>query len=276
MQRTIRELNQFVISQNPQYQQYIVELHAVEKLVSDLGFLTFGRDYIVCGNRVISLQSIIVSAELTAGTIINCCECACIADAHTLLRKYRDDLFFYLYLVLFSEAEKSGDSKSSASMEQNIINWMDGNLSNLRIQEILKAIGTSKQLQEAVKKYSLHKSFNQIGNRLNNFVHGNGQMYYNRNINAYRPGELERDFQSLINDAKYITVTFLFLLILCSPVFVMAFDYIDALDCGCTPPQDSMYWVAPFVEKFMKENISLIDSNCYQYLKDCSIMQFSD
>lgn len=66
------------------------------------------------------------------------------------------------------------------------------------------------------------------------------------------------------------------ILAIAAPVFVMAFDYIDALDCGCTPPQDSMYWVAPFVEKFMKENISLIDSNCYQYLKDCSIMQFSD
>ena len=276
MQHTIRELNRCTVLQNPQYQQYITELHSIEKFISDLGFLTFGRDYILCTDRLITLQSIITSVELTVGSIISCCECACIADAHTLLRKYRDDLFFYLYVALFSEEEKGCDSKRTAVMEQNIIRWLDGKLSDLRIQEVLKAIGTSKQLKEAVNKYSLHKSFNQIGDRLNNFVHGNGMLFYNRNINTYRVGELDRDFQSLVSDMKYITITYLFLLILCSPGFVMAFDYIDAIDCGCTPHQDSIYWVAPFVEKFLKANIDLIDMNCYQFLKDRSVMQFSD
>lgn len=113
-----------------------------------------------------------------------------------------------------------------------------------------------------------------MGKRLNNFVHGNGVEFYNRNINAYKAHELQDYLKILANDMKYITVTFLFLLILCSPLSVMSTDYIDYLDCGYTPPEDSQYWVAPFVEHFISNNINLIDENCYKYLEENTSMQF--
>ena len=35
------------------------------------------------------------------------------------------------------------------------------------------------------------------------------------------------------------------------------------------------YWVAPFIEQFILENINLIDENCYKYLLENTYMQFS-
>lgn len=82
------------------------------------------------------------------------------------------------------------------------------------------------------------------------------------------------EFRNLGYYARYFTIVFLLLLILCSPWLVMAEDYIDYLDVGVTPPEDSQYWVANFVEKFVKENISLIDKNCLDYLRKNTIMKF--
>jgi len=70
-------------------------------------------------------------------------------------------------------------------------------------------------------------------------------------------------------------MTFLFLLILCSPLSIMSTDYIDYLECGQTPPNDSQYWVAPFIEQFISEHSNLIDENCYKYLIENTSMQFS-
>lgn len=83
------------------------------------------------------------------------------------------------------------------------------------------------------------------------------------------------ELKNIVNNAKYITVVFIFLLTLCSPHLIMADDYIDYLDFGETPPKDSQYWVAPFVERFVKDNITLIDKSCFDYLKDYSAMQFN-
>ena len=275
MEPTIKKLNQAEMQQNVKCQQLINEMKAVEEFISSFGFLSFGRDYILCKNWPFSLQAIITSVELTAGNIIACCENGCMADANSLLRKYRDDLFFYLYILVFDSNQKQEINNNTTEMEENISRWIQNGLNNLYIQDVLKAVGTSPQLKKAVTAYKLQKSFDSIGERLNNFVHGNGFAYYNRNINAYKADELHDFMKMLANDMKYITVTFLFLLILCSPLSVMSTDYIDYLDCGDTPPEDSQYWVAPFVEHFISNNINLIDENCYAYLVGNTSMKFN-
>ncbi|WP_206458886.1 hypothetical protein [Anaerovorax sp. IOR16] len=274
MNPTIKKHNQTKIQKDIKCQQLIDEMKAIEKFICSFGFLSFGRDYILCKNWSFSLQGIITSVELTAGNIITCCEYGCMADANSLLRKYRDDLFFYLYIVVFDSNQKPEITYNATEMEDNISQWIQNGLNSLYIQDVLKAVGTSPQLKKAVTAYKLQKSFNGIGERLNNFVHGNGFAYYNRNINAYKADELQYNMKILVNDMKYITVTFLILLILCSPLSVMSTDYIDYLDCGDTPPEDSQYWVAPFVEHFILNNINLIDENCYNYLKENTSMQF--
>ena len=273
---TIRQANARFVKQDHECQQVISKLREIETFLERFGFLTFGRDFVFGspGQKIMffSLNNVMTSLELTMGSVITCCESACIADANTLLRKYRDDLFFYLYVSVYSSHYKY--SEEGKPMADQIMRWLNNDLSDFRISEVLKAIGTVPQLRDAVLKYNLKESFQKIGEALNNYVHSNGYAYYNRNANAYKESELSVELRKLGDKARYITVVFLFLLIFCSPLSVMSEDYIDFLDVNEIPPKNSQYWVAPFVEHFVKENISLIDANCLDYLRKNTLMQF--
>ena len=90
----IRRINRQIIDEDVVCQRVLAEMRSIEQFLGDFGFLSDGRDYILCDRYTFSLQMISTSIELTAGSIISCCESGCIADANSLLRKYRDDLFF--------------------------------------------------------------------------------------------------------------------------------------------------------------------------------------
>ena len=272
---TLRYSNMLDIARNNEWQAKIQELKEVEKFVSDFSFLSMGRDFIMCRNYVFSLETVVKGLELTAGSIVSCCQFGCLADANSLLRKYRDDMFFYLYLKVYDETKKINSShKNITKMENNIEHWIKNDLSNLQIYEVLKEIAQSPPVAEATQKYNLKSYFDQIGERLNNYVHSNGVKYYNRNVNAYRGNELQEQLNSLLEDMQFITVTFMFLMTVCAPYLIMSTDYIDYLECGDTPPEGSQYWVAPFVVNFLKENLHLIDKSCIDYLRENTSMKF--
>ena len=92
--------------------------------------------------------------------------------------------------------------------------------------------------------------------------------YYNQGIYAYRDNEFKELLDSLLNDMRLITVTFMFLLTLCSPLSIMSSDYIDYLECNMTPPEGSQYWVAPYITEFFQKNLDLIDKSCIDYLRE--------
>lgn len=276
LRETNRIANKKFIVKNDECKKIITELKKLEIFLDDMSSLSFGRDYILCGKRTFSLHMVLNSLELTMGNIISCCENASIADANSLLRKYRDDIFFYLYVLVYDSILKRDITPQvRKDMELKITDWINNELKNFNINQVLKAIANSDDLKDAVEKYNLKKSFSEIGVHLNNYVHSNGKKHYNQVAFTYEPDELLSELKNIVNNAKYITVVFIFLLTLCSPHLIMADDYIDYLDFGETPPKDSQYWVAPFVERFVKDNITLIDKSCLDYLKDYTVMQFN-
>lgn len=268
----MRDVNKRIIQESQNASNLLEQFKVIECFLGDFSFLVLGRDNIVCKNYAFSLQEILNSSQATLGNIIACCKCFCLADAYTLLRKYRDDLFFCLYLVTYDVNAKLGVSKNTKRMEANIEQWCQDNLCNLNISEVLATIGTSKRLQEAVCKYDLQKSFDQIGRHLNNYIHGNGFSFYNVNAYSFDEKNIKEQLNAIVSIAQYITTTFLFLLVLCSPHYIMSTDYIEYLESGQTPPDGSQYWVAPFVAEYLKTNIEMIDKSCYEYLKESICM----
>lgn len=272
---SIRQLNQNMIAQDEGCKKAISEMRIIERFLNDFGFLSFGRDFVLCGRQVFSLQMISTSFELTVGSIISCCESGCMADAYSLLRKYRDDLFFYLYIVVYDSYDKfEKKTQTVLKMEENIEKWIANNLNDLQIGAVLKDIGQYQRTKDAVQKYNLKSYFKTLGEKLNNYVHSNGVDFYNRNVNSFQEDALQRQLESLLKDMSFITTTFLFLLTLCSPLCIMSTDYVDYLDCNMTPPEGSQYWVAPFVTDFFKKNVDLIDENCMKYLQENTSMKF--
>ena len=272
---SVRQMNHRTIEQDVECQKVISEMRIVERFLSNFGFLSFGRDYYFCGEHIFSLQMVSTACELTVGSIISCCESCCISDAYSLLRKYRDDCFFYLYIVVYDACNRSG-SKSPAilKMEDNIERWINNDLGDLHIGTVLQAIGQSSQVKDAVQKYSLKSYFDALGDRLNNYVHSNGVAFYNRNVNTYQGKTLQKQLETLLKDMRSITITFLFLLALCSPLSIMSTDYVDSLDCNTTPPEGSQYWVAPFITSFFQNNLELLDESCLKYLQSKTLMIF--
>ena len=272
---SIRQRNRYIISQNPNCQKTIDAMREIEEFLCEFGFLSFGRDFIVCRSRIFSLQMVLTACELTSGSIIACCESGCMADAFSLLRKYRDDLFFYLYMVEYdSSSKQNAKSQKLLQMENNIERWINNDLCDLPIGTVMQAIGSSPQVKDAVTKYNLQSFFNTIGDRLNNYVHSNGVSFYNLNVNSYQGNSLQRQMETLLKDMRFVTISFMFLLALCSPISIMSTDYIDYLDCNAIPPEESQYWVAPFVAEFFKNNIDLIDKSCIAFLEEHTLMQF--
>lgn len=273
--QTIRKINIEIARENSECQQIIGRLKEIEHFLEQFGFLTFGRDFVVknIGQKIkyFSVNGLMTSVELTMGNIISCCESVCIADANTLLRKYRDDLFFYLYISTYNNLNVG--SAQAKSMEIQITKWLKNELADFQIGQVLKAIVSVPKLQDAAIKYHLKESFQKIGENLNNYVHGNGYAFYNRNANGYREKEIEIELRRIENNARYMTIVFLMLLIIISPLSAMSTDYTDYLECGDIPPEEALYWIAPFVDRFVKENISLIDANCLEYLRENTDMQ---
>lgn len=264
-----KEMNTAIINRAPDCQTQITRLKKIELFLADFSFLNFGRDFVFYPKWVLSVQNIAVSLELTMGNIISCCESGCIADANALLRKYRDDLFFYLYIKVYDSIYKfDQESLGAENMRNRISDWLKNEQKNLYLKEVLEAIESDIEIKEAIDKYRLKSAFDDIGRRLNNFVHSNGYGFYNRNINAYHGDEFFQELKTTVDDAAYLTTAFVFLLTLCSPSSIASTDYIDYLECGKTPPEESQYWVAPFVQRFLQENCNLINENAYAYLKD--------
>jgi CRISPR/Cas system-associated endoribonuclease Cas2 len=269
----MRKENKAILCEYKTASYLIEQISVVEAFLDDLSFLVVGRDNIVCKNYIFSLQRILNSSQATLGNVVECCKCFCLADAYTLLRKYRDDLFFCLYLVTYDVNIKGGITKSTSKMETNIEQWCENNLSNLNISEVLSTIGSSDSLKDAVRKYGFQKNFERIGKLLNNYTHGNGYSFYNCRAGSLDEKNIEKQLTDIVSTAQYITTTFLFLLVLCSPQYIMSTDYIDHLEFGQTPPEGSQYWVAPFVVKFFKNNVNMIDESCYEYLRETTYME---
>lgn len=225
-------------------------------------------------NNPFFISIILNSARLTLHSIQLCCENCNLADAHTLIRKYRDDLFFYLYIIYVDNDTNIFSDEEKTKHQKNIDKWKEDGLSDLNITEILKYIGESDSSKEAVKKYKLKNSFTKISKDLNDFVHSNGKSFYNRSYTYYVDTKsIQENVNKIKYEINYITSVFLFLLILIRENYIASTDYIDCFDCGLELEEGMQYWVAPFIKEYIDEKMILVNSEWKEYLKNKVSMQ---
>ena len=203
---------------NREWQKLLREFESAKHFIDSLGFLAFGKDMGIirsaCGLQPVHTNQILQSAAQTIQSMIACAEYGNIADVHVLLRKLRDDLFFYLYVIV---ACRNNDilSEDNLSKQETYINaWIKNWLSRLNISEVIKDITSSGECVELVEKFRLKDELKQIGCTLNNYTHGNGNLYYNRLYTHYKDDEICNISAELIYMLNYILITFLFLLVL--------------------------------------------------------------
>lgn len=253
-------------------------LTEIRDFLNEFGYLTFGRNLsIVRIAGVINGDIALDSAARTMDSIRYCSMNGNFADAYTLLRKFRDDLFYYVYLLAVadnSDFTQFVKSHELSADEKNIWDWVHNKQKDLHIGSVLKYIASHPSTKKAIKMFGLRESFDKIADNLNNYVHSNGYSFYNEPYSRLiAKQKVEEKCNELSRTAIYITITFLFLVVLIYPLLIMSYDYIDYLDCGDVPPEDSQYWVAPFVSEFLNRHKDVLDKNILSYLKENTKMQ---
>ena len=272
------EKNRYSVSKDQEFAHLNETLTEMRDFLNELGYLAFGRDMSFLRRMgPVNGNIILDSAIRTMESIRYCCLNANLADAYTLLRKYRDDLFYYLYL--FTVADNSDftqfvDIDQLNEDEKNIWDWVHNQQKDLHIGSVLKCIASHPSARKAVHDFKLKDSFDELADKLNNYVHSNGRMFYNESFDRL---VIKRKTQEECNEfgkaAIFITIAFLFLAVLINPLLIMSYDYTDYLDCGDTPPDDSQYWVAPFVSDFLNKYKNVLDEKCDCYLREKTGMQ---
>lgn len=268
------DLKENKLLQSQSYLELDSTIKKIYKFMQNFSFLQFGRDTVITSSTwIFSIVTILDSASKTLLSLLNCIKHVRFADSHMLIRKYRDDLFFYLYVVAVDGSRTFFDNATTSKHEENINKWKNSSLSNLLLKDILVYLSSRPQLEDAVKHFKLKNKFDHINKRLNNYIHGNGLMYYNYNCTIYSDETLSSILLTMKEYIVFITTTFAFLLALCKPLSIMSVDYMDYLDCNDIPPEDSQYWVAEFIVSFFEENGSVLGADCIGYLREKTSMQ---
>ena len=116
------EKNRRKIEKNQGFIHLNETLLEIRDFLYGLGFLSFGRDiHVLRRMGAVTGNGILDSVARTMESIRYCCLNANFADAYTLLRKYRDDLFFYLYISAYKSLGENSEQKKS--MATQIAKW---------------------------------------------------------------------------------------------------------------------------------------------------------
>lgn len=196
------------------------------------------------------------------------------SDTNVLIRKFRDDLLLYLYLIEVADRHSILITQAKrVKHENNAVKWMEDTLDNLHMSDILIYLMENNQVNVVIEKHKLRDSWEKINSNLNSFVHANGREFSRLNYRPLTDINIKNSSKDIVYKLNYISAVFMVLLILIRPSLVSSSDYVDALTEGMSPVEESQYEVAPFIHEFIDNVIVKIHPNLKNFLKDSVYMK---
>lgn len=174
-----------------------------------------------------------------------------INDAFTLLRKYQDVSTLHIYYLLYLEDNFSIDNL----LVEKVNNWIKNK--NIRIEyKNIKPYILGHKKTKKISKIIL--TYHQgLRDRLNGHTHYNCYSYLSLNENKviYDNKEILDYLNRFLEDIRIIFASYFIWLFTAKEYYMASSDYVDYLDMGLTPPQDSQCWVAPFIQEIFDDII---------------------
>jgi hypothetical protein len=244
--------------------------------------------------------SLIDSSLQTLRSIKLCCSIGSFADANALIRKLRDDLLLYIYILAvinhrnpfieedlakvdINDAESFASSFSNIRLnniltddEQAINAWFNNSVEGLSrpikmklsFENYMKFLRQNENINEILIRYRLEEYWEKLRTRLNNYVHNNGRNFAFQNGVAATDKNVEIHLKNINIRVSYISCFFLTLLLMIEAALISSTDMIDYLDSNMKPPEDCQYLIANFVQEFIDAKITKLHPELKQYLKD--------
>lgn len=289
------------------YREFLNKLNNDKELVDDLSVLISNKSEVcLTKNRTHILDNTYLRFVInTLNSIEYCCENGYFSDANVLVRKYRDDLLLYLFILEVINnrvglTEKEIESMAPDGMnENNIVDivmklssnqiegkrknkndvaidaWFDDEVSTgiyknqLSIDNYFKYIKNNSDVKKCIDAHNLNQLWEETRQRLNDYTHTNGKSFLANNSGYLLKLEnIEKCLTQISQDISFITSIFLIILILIKPHYIMSADYVDYLDEGMTPPDNSQYWVAPFINTYINEIINNLHPELKLFLRN--------
>lgn len=300
------------IAKSKHYIKFSTKINKLMEFLNSLSWLLLDNGRIITcisGTKVHFMQAqLIDSAVKTLNSINYCCMFGSFGDANTLIRKYRDDLLLFLYIIdilnkrtylnnkqikeivgdgidvdkwvkvielafgnAINGSTKNDDDKCIDAWFENKMEMLSKKQKmKLGFENYMKHFKSNESIGEVIKTGNLERNWEDIRRKLNDFVHNNGFTYTQQNlVSKYSmETEIKNCLEETVARLEFITAVFMAFLILIDPSMIQSTDYLDSLECGLTPIDDSQYYVAPFIQAFIDEYINKINPKLKVFLKN--------
>lgn len=291
------------IDQTLDFQSFSGEIDYLSEFLSDFAQLISFNGHIISffsDNHYFILDTkLLESSAKTLESIKLCCSIGCFSDAHTLIRKLRDDLLQYLYIITVmtnrnpftdesiagiqtDNPEKFTDSisklrfnKELSMDEQAVISWFENTMTNsfrkqLDFQNYMRVLKLNDNINQILNKYNLKEYWERLRKKLNDYVHSNGEKIVRHNVYADL-NLINSQLENIIHSSTYVLSFFIALLLMIDSSLISSTDHIDYLESNLTPPPDSQYWIPGFIQEFIDNKIAKLHPELKQYIKDNNV-----
>ncbi len=190
-------------------------------------------------------------------------------DAYALLRKYYDSVIINVYSNQYLQDNFSIEK----FVVEKINNWLHGKEKLPEFRIMSQYIRTSEKLKDINNCLYGDDRYKVIRNRCNDNTHYN---FFNNVLLNDKDIYLKDRLKSLNEFSKDINNIFILHMaytLYINDHYMMSSDYIDYLDCGMTPEEDSQYWVAPYVQKMFDEIIKVERTDVASIIRDKTCMK---
>lgn len=168
-----------------------------------------------------------------------------INDCYSLIRKYFDSVVINVYSNLYLQDHQNDEDY----IVEKVDNWLHGKekLPEYRVMsQYIRNSRDLKQINELLYRDDLYKN---IRGRCNDHTHYNYFKNVLLNDNELYLKVRSRSLDELSKDVRSVFILHLSYISVICQHYMMSSDYLDYLEFGMTPPENSQYWVAPFFQR---------------------------
>lgn len=173
-----------------------------------------------------------------------------INDAWTLLRKYNDAIIINLYSITYLQNHFNIDN----FVVTKINDWISGKQKLPSIKTMSDYILGCSNLHDANKVIlGDTKKYHRTRRRCNEHTHYKFFQHVMLNDSDVYIKNRTQLLDTILEDARYLFFLHFSYVIFMNQHYAASSDYIDHMECGLSPPFNSQYWVAPFVQDVFDE-----------------------
>lgn len=247
------------------------ELNTYVKYYDFLSFSTFS--WITAGiEKIINFDNrIFISIKGTLDSIQLLLEKGKINDAFSLARRYHDSVIINIYTLLYLDANQNLDN----FIVEKINNWVNNKEKLPEYKDMNNYIRRSQRLTNINNLLFSTKDYTNMRQRLNNHTHYNSfsYMFYNDDQMFDVYNNRIKFLDQLSIDLRNIFIQHFVWLFSIKDNYMMSSDYIDYLDMNMTPPENSQYWVAPWIQEVFDDIIKEHRLDLAEELKQSTFME---